>query len=114
VANIDRATIFAKLTAHFPPVGKLSTETFRKASTLASRNNWFMSDLTKETEDAVRERDPEKRMAMYIELQKKLQKDSPIVNMFQAIEQTVQRKNVTSYISGPNPDTVFFRLITKT
>jgi len=85
-----------------------------KASTLASRNNWFMPDLTKETEDAVRERDPEKRVAMYIELQKKLQKDSPIINMFQAIEQTVQRKNVTGYISGPNPDTVFFRLITKT
>ena len=85
-----------------------------KASTLASRNNWFMPDLTKEAEDAVRERDPEKRMAMYIDLQKKLQKDSPIINMFQAIEQTVQRKNVTGYISGPNPDTVFFRLITKT
>jgi len=85
-----------------------------KASTLASRNNWFMPDLTKETEDAVRERNPEKRMAMYIELQKKLQKDSPLINMFQAIEQTVQRKNVTGYISGPNPDTVFFRLITKT
>jgi peptide/nickel transport system substrate-binding protein len=84
-----------------------------KASTLASRNNWFMPDITKETEDAVRERDQSKRMAMYIDLQKKLQKDSPIINMFQAIEQTVETKNVKGYISGPNPDTVFFRMITK-
>jgi peptide/nickel transport system substrate-binding protein len=84
-----------------------------KASTLASRNSWFMDDITKETEDAVRERDPNKRNEMYIDLQKKLQKDSPFINMFQAISQTVETKNVKGYIAGPNPDTVFFRMITK-
>jgi peptide/nickel transport system substrate-binding protein len=84
-----------------------------KASTLMSRNSWWDAALTKETEDAVRERDPDKRNAMYIDLQKKLQKDSPIVNLFQAIEQTVQTKNVKGFISGPNPDTVFFRMVSK-
>ena len=84
-----------------------------KASTLMSRNNWWDDAITKETEDAVRERDTEKRNVMYIDLQKKLQKDSPIINLFQAIEQTVETKTVAGYISGPNPDTVFFRMITK-
>ena len=50
---------------------------------------------------------------MYIDLQKKLQKDSPIINLFQAISQTVERKGVKGFIAGPNPDTVFFRLISK-
>ena len=87
-----------------------------KASTLASRNSWFadgIAEITAETEAAARERDPEKRNAMYIDLQKKLQKDSPIINMFQAISQTVQGKNVKGFIAGPNPDTVFFRLVSK-
>ena len=51
--------------------------------------------------------------AMYIDLQTKLQKDSPIINLFQAISQTVERKNVKGFIAGPNPDTVFLRMVTK-
>ncbi len=87
-----------------------------KASTLASRNSWFadgIQEITAETEAAARERDPEKRNAMYIDLQTKLQKDSPIINLFQAISQTVERKNVKGFIAGPNPDTVFLRMVTK-
>ena len=84
-----------------------------KAATLMSRNSWWDDAITKETEDAVRERDPAKRNVIYIDLQKKLQKDSPIINLFQAIEQTVQTKNVKGFISGPNPDTVFFRMVSK-
>ena len=84
-----------------------------KASTVASRNFWFMPDITAETVAAAKERDPAKREAMYIDLQRKLQKDSPLMFMFQAIEQSVQSKNLKGFISGPSPDTVFFRLVSK-
>ena len=93
-----------------------SVEPIQEASTLASRNSWFsdgIAEITAETEAAARERDPAKRNAMYIDLQTKLQKDSPLINLFQAISQTVQHKNVKGFIAGPNPDTVFFRLVSK-
>jgi peptide/nickel transport system substrate-binding protein len=89
---------------------KLDSE---KPSTIASRNNWWDAAITKETEDAVKEQDVPKRNAMYVDLQKKLQKDSPILNLFQAVEQTVQTKNLKGFVSGPYVDVVFFRLVTK-
>jgi peptide/nickel transport system substrate-binding protein len=67
----------------------------------------------KKSRAAARQRDPTKRNAMYIDLQTKLQKDSPIINLFQVISQTVERMSVKGFIAGPNPDTVFFRIITK-
>ena len=84
-----------------------------KSKPLAWRNAWDIPEITKETDAAARERDAEKRKQMYLDLQKKLQEDSPFVIMFQSTEQVARRKNVNGFVSGPTFDTVYYRLITK-
>jgi len=76
---------------------------------LAWRNSWEIPELTKLADDAVLERDADKRAAMYIEMQKKVQEDSPFVIMFQSTEQVAARTNVKGFVSGPTFDTVFYR-----
>jgi peptide/nickel transport system substrate-binding protein len=80
---------------------------------LAWRNSWEIPELTKMTDAAVRERDPEKRKEKYLELQKIVQADSPFIIMFQNTEQVARRGNVKGFVSGPTFDTVFYRLVTK-
>ena len=84
-----------------------------KSKPLAWRNAWDIPELTKETDAAVRERDPEKRKDMYLALQKKVQDDSAFVIMFQSTEQVARRANVKGFVSGPTFDTVYYRLVTK-
>ncbi|QKC95597.1 ABC transporter substrate-binding protein [Mesorhizobium sp. NZP2298] len=80
---------------------------------LAWRNSWDIPDISKETRAALQEGDIEKRKAMYLDLQTKLQKSGPFINMFQESEQTVMRKNVKGFFSGPNADLVFYYDVTK-
>ena len=84
-----------------------------KASTVASRNNWFMPDISAETMAAARENDPGKREAMYLDLQKKLRDGFADRHLFQKIEQTVTTSNLKGFVSGSSSDTVFYRLVTK-
>ena len=80
---------------------------------LAWRNAWDIPELTAKADAAVLERDAEKRKAMYLELQKTIQEDSPFVIMFQSTEQAALRANIAGFVSGPTFDTVFYRNITK-
>jgi len=80
---------------------------------LAWRNSWDIPELTAEANAAVLELDADKRAAMYIEMQKKIQDDSPFVIMFQSTEQAALRSNIKGFVSGPTFDTVFYRNITK-
>ncbi|MBX3567872.1 MAG: ABC transporter substrate-binding protein [Rhizobiaceae bacterium] len=80
---------------------------------LAWRNSWDIPDITAETRAALQESDTEKRRQMYLDLQAKLQKSGPFINMFQESEQTVMRKNVKGFFSGPNADLVFYREVSK-
>lgn len=73
--------------------------------TAAWRHHWVILELSKETAAALVERDPAKRAAVYIELQKKVQADSPFVFLFQQTEQTAFRKNVAGLVPGPSWDT---------
>ena len=84
-----------------------------KAKPLAWRNAWDIPEITKETDAAARERDPEKRKEAYLDLQLKLQEDSPFIIMFQSTEQVARHKNVKGFVSGPTYDTVYYRLVTK-
>jgi peptide/nickel transport system substrate-binding protein len=84
-----------------------------KSKPLAWRNAWDIPDITKETDAAVRERDPEKRKDMYLALQKKLQEDSPFIVLFQNTEQIARYKNVNGFVSGPTFDVVYYRKVTK-
>jgi peptide/nickel transport system substrate-binding protein len=80
---------------------------------LAWRNSWDIPELTKETDAAVRELDAAKREAMYLDLQRKVQADSPFIIMVQNTEQVARRADVKGFVSGPTFDTVYYRNVTK-
>jgi len=70
-------------------------------------------DLNKATKAALAEPDPAKRDQMYIDIQKKVQTNSPIVIMFQAATQVAMAKNVSGYVNGATSDFVYYRLVKK-
>ena len=84
-----------------------------KEKPLAWRNAWDIPEMSKKTQAAVMERDPEKRAKMYIELQKEHQMVSPFVIMFQDIEVSAERANVKGFVLGPSFDSNYYRHITK-
>jgi peptide/nickel transport system substrate-binding protein len=78
------------------------------------RNAWAVPEEMNElTMAALAESDPAKRNEMYIELQKQVQENSPIVIMFQAAYQVAMDENVEGYVNGATSDFVFYRLVTK-
>lgn len=84
------------------------------AATTTWRNAWAVpEELNKQTMAALSEADPEKRLEMYRDLQQKVQKDSPIVIMFQAAYQVAMNNDVTGYVNGATSDFVFYRLVEK-
>lgn len=83
-------------------------------STTTWRNGWQPSDhLNELTMAALSEQDSEKRLDMYRELQRSVQKDSPIVIMFQATKQVAMDDNVEGFVNGAISDYVFYRLVEK-
>jgi peptide/nickel transport system substrate-binding protein len=83
-------------------------------STTTWRNGWAVpDDLNKATKAALAEPDAAKRDQMYIDIQKKVQTNSPIVIMFQAATQVAMAKNVSGYVNGATSDFIFYRLVTK-
>jgi len=84
-----------------------------KAKPLAWRNAWDIPEMSKKTEAAVKERDPQKRAQMYLELQREHQQTSPFVIMFQDIEVAAERSNVKGFVLGPSFDSNFYRFVTK-
>ena len=84
-----------------------------KSKPLAWRNAWAIPEMTKVTQAAVLERDPEKRKKMYEDLQREHMKVSPFVIMFQQTEVAGRRKNVDGFVIGPNSDTNLYANIVK-
>jgi len=84
------------------------------AATTTWRNAWAVpEEMNEMTQAALAESDPEARNEMYIELQEKVQENSPIVIMFQASYQVGMDENVEGYVNGATSDFVFYRLVTK-
>lgn len=81
--------------------------------TMAWRNSWDIPEMTREVEAAVMERDTQKRIQIYQQLQRTHQQDSPFVFMFQEIEILAERSTVQDFILGPTFDSNFYRSITK-
>lgn len=82
--------------------------------TVAWRNAWEAPQGVKELADAaVKERDTEKRMQMYVDLQERLQDDSPYIFMFQGMTRIASRKNVQSIAIDPANGVLYYRLTTK-
>jgi peptide/nickel transport system substrate-binding protein len=83
------------------------------AKPLAWRNAWDIPELTKKTRAAVLEQDPEKRAAMYEDMQREVMETGPYVIMFQEIEVAAMRDNVSGFIIGPSFDANQFGLARK-
>jgi peptide/nickel transport system substrate-binding protein len=84
-----------------------------KSKPLAWRNAWDIPEITKMTDAAVRERDTDKRAAMYKDLQHRVLDEGPFIIMFQETKQLAQRAGVKNFVMGPTSDVVFYRLVTK-
>ncbi len=84
-----------------------------KVKTLAWRNAWEIPELSRLTDEAVGERDPEKRAAIYHEIQRRVLDDSPFVVLFQEVDLAVERRELHGFVMGEGFDTVFYREVTK-
>ncbi len=83
------------------------------SKTIAWRNGWEIPELTDKSEAAVQEKDPAKRAKLYAEIQRVVQKNSPLVVMFQATDQVALRNNVKGYVQGLNADQVYYERVSK-
>lgn len=83
-------------------------------STTTWRNAWAVpEEMNKLTMAALAEPDQETRNEMYVELQRRVQEESPIVIMFQAVSQVAMNDAVHGYVNGATSDQVYYRLVTK-
>ncbi len=80
---------------------------------LAWRNAYDPGEMTAESKAAVLERDPDKRVAMYADLQKKHRETSPFIVMFQQARNTGLRANVQNFYTGGAVDAAAYWLVTK-
>jgi len=67
---------------------------------LAWRNAWDAGGLTEKVDAAVIETDTAKRIQMYHDIQAEFREISPFIIMFQQIEQSAMRDNVTDFSTG--------------
>jgi peptide/nickel transport system substrate-binding protein len=83
-------------------------------ATTTWRNAWAVpQEMNDEVTAALAEADQNARNDLYVDLQKKVQAESPIVIMFQAALQIGMANNVEGYVNGSNSDFVYYRLVTK-
>ncbi|WP_319546056.1 ABC transporter substrate-binding protein [Ruegeria conchae] len=80
---------------------------------LAWRNSWDTGGLTEKTDAAVVENDTVKRADMYKEIQAEFRETSPFVVMFQQIEQSALRENVTDFSTGQAITSASYWQVTK-
>ncbi|WP_299642602.1 ABC transporter substrate-binding protein [uncultured Ruegeria sp.] len=80
---------------------------------LAWRNSWDTGGLTEKTAAAVVENDTAKRADMYKEIQAEFRETSPFVIMFQQIEQSALRENVTNFSTGQAITSASYWQVTK-
>lgn len=83
-------------------------------STTTWRNAWMPpAEINELTMAALAEQDADRRLEMYLELQREMQREAPFVIMFQAVKQVAMANNVTGFVNGSNSDFVYYRLVEK-
>ena len=80
---------------------------------LAWRNAYDPGEMTAQSQAAVLERDPAKRVEMYVALQIKHRETSPFIVMFQQARNTALRSNVQNFYTGGAVDAAAYWLVTK-
>lgn len=101
---------------YFDPHSNASAFAINKdnsANTVAKQAGWVIPELSNETLTAVKEQDPQKRVAIYEDLQRKVQESSPFVFMLQGSDQVVLRDNLKGYKQGLNADQVYYDKVEK-
>lgn len=83
------------------------------SKTLAWRSNWHIPELSKQTLAATAESDKAKRIKLYENLQREVQKNSPYVVGLQARNLIALRANLQGYVQGINPDMVYYSQVSK-
>jgi peptide/nickel transport system substrate-binding protein len=81
--------------------------------TLAWRAGWRIPGLSVQTQAAVAERDPDKRLDLYRQIQLEVQRSSPFVIALQERSQVAMRDQVQGYRQGLNADMVYYDQVTK-
>ena len=81
---------------------------------MAWRNTWADPQLSAAVDQAVAERDPARRSAIYLDLQRAVQERGPYLIMFRPTIQIAERRAVRGFVIGPYWDLVFYRKVTKT
>ena len=69
--------------------------------------------MNKATIAATIEGDTDKRVQMYLDIQKEYREIAPIIPLFQRIEQAGIQKNVKNWNAGGAVSSVFYRQVTK-
>ncbi|HBV39364.1 MAG TPA: ABC transporter substrate-binding protein [Erwinia sp.] len=83
------------------------------SKTLAWRSNWHIPELNKQTLAATAESDKQKRIKLYENMQREVQKNSPYVIGLQARNLIALRANLKGYVQGINPDMVYYSQVSK-
>ncbi|MBP2170060.1 peptide/nickel transport system substrate-binding protein [Erwinia toletana] len=83
------------------------------SKTLAWRSNWHIPELSKQTLAATAVSDNAKRVEMYQNMQREVQKNSPYVVGLQARNLVALRDNLKGYVQGINPDMVYYNQVSK-
>lgn len=83
------------------------------SKTLAWRVGWDIPELSAKTRAAAGESDAVKRRALYTELQKTVQQDSPFVVTLQGAQQVAVRNNVNHVQQGIGVSLLFFDTVQK-
>ncbi len=81
--------------------------------TVAWRNNWADPALSAIVDRAVAERDPDRRAALYQDLQRTVLQRGPYLIMFRSTTLIAERHAVQGFVVGPYWDLVFYRKVTK-
>ncbi|MBY4889568.1 ABC transporter substrate-binding protein [Pantoea sp. DY-15] len=83
------------------------------SKTLAWRVGWDIPDLSAKTREAAGESDAVKRRALYTDLQKTVQQNSPFVVTLQGAQQVAVRNNVNHVQQGIGVSLLFFDTVQK-
>jgi peptide/nickel transport system substrate-binding protein len=81
--------------------------------TLAWRAGWRIPALSVQTQAAVAERDPIRRLSLYRQIQSEVQRNSPFVIALQERSQVAMHDGVQGYRQGLNADMVYYDHVTK-
>jgi len=82
-------------------------------STTTWRNSWLIPELSRRTVEALTAPDAAQRARLYEALQRDVQRESPIVIMFQAQAAAGMREVVRGYRQGPTNDLILYRGVAK-